>query len=273
MDTQFKRITLKRANDNLHKMFPRMRIKSIRMGEIEAVYSRNVLGIEADAKTRKGTAKGYMTGIMYLAPANISGIEMCPMRSAGCSAACLFTAGRGAFASITRARIVKTLAYHFDKPRFVATIKKSIRSLLVKAENKGLIPAVRLNGTSDILFERTTDIIQSFPSTIFYDYTKVAKRFLFEIPSNYHLTFSLAENNDADARLALSKGHCVAGVWRKALPPSLWGYPVINGDESDLRFLDPKGCVVGLKAKGKAKRDASGFVRDYGEVLENEIAG
>jgi hypothetical protein len=184
------------------------------------------------------------------------------MASAGCKAACLFTAGRGAFASITRARIIKTLAYHFDKPRFVETIKKSIRSLIVKAENKGMTPVVRLNGTSDILWERTTDILQSFPNLQFYDYTKMGKRFLFNIPSNYHLTFSLAENNDADARLALSKGYSVAAVFRKDIPASLWGFSVVNGDETDLRFLDPACVVIGLKAKGKAKRDTSGFVRD-----------
>lgn len=268
MDT-FKQDTLRKANDNLRKMFPRMRVAPIRMHEIEKVYFRNVLGIEADTKTRKGTVKGYLTGIMYLAPANISGIEMCPMRSAGCTAACLFTAGRGAFASITRARIIKTLAYHFDKPRFIETIKKSIKSLVTKANNKGLTPVVRLNGTSDILWERTTDILASFPNTQFYDYTKIGKRFLWDIPSNYHLTFSLAENNDADARLALSKGHNVAAVFRKDIPASLWGFTVVNGDETDLRFLDNPGVVIGLKAKGKARKDTSGFVRD---AIASEIA-
>jgi hypothetical protein len=263
MDTLTKKTILKRANQNLRKMFPKHGVLPIRLGDIEAVYSRNVLGINADTKTRKGTGKGYLTGIMYFAPADISGVNMCPMASQGCKAACLFTAGRGAFLSITRQRIIKTLAYHFDKPRFIETIKKSIRSLVTKAENKGLTPVVRLNGTSDILWERTTDILQSFPNIIFYDYTKIAKRFLWDIPANYHLTFSVSESNDADARLVLSRGGNVAAVWRKDLPVSLWGYPVINGDETDLRFLDVRGVVVGLKAKGKARKDASGFVRDY----------
>jgi hypothetical protein len=257
---------LKRANDNLRDMFPKFKVKPIKASEIEAVYKRNVLGIDADAKTRKGETRGFMTGIMYLAPAKLSGIEMCPMRSAGCTAACLFTAGRGAFMSITRARVVKTLAYHFDKPRFYETVKKSIRSLLVKAKNANRIPVVRLNGTSDILWERTTDIIQSFPDVQFYDYTKIAKRFLFDIPTNYHLTFSLAEGNDADARLALSKGASVAAVFRKDIPVTfdLAGqtFPCVNGDETDLRFLDQSGVIVGLKAKGNAKKDSSGFVRD-----------
>jgi hypothetical protein len=271
MENAIRLVVLKRANDNLRAMFPKFKVKPIRMSEIEAVYKRNVLGIDADAKTRKGEKRGFVTGIMYLAPANLSGIEMCPMRSAGCTAACLFTAGRGAFISITRARIIKTLAYTFDKPRFIETIKKSIKSLLVKARNADRIPVVRLNGTSDILWERTTDILQSFPDVQFYDYTKIAKRFLFDIPANYHLTFSLAETNDADARLALSKGASVAAVFRKDIPATfeLAGqtFAVVNGDETDLRFLDASGVIVGLKAKGKARKDTSGFVRD----LETEM--
>jgi hypothetical protein len=234
----------------------------IEASEIEAVYFRNVLSVQADAKTRKGTGKGYLTGIMYFAPASLSGVNVCPKSSAGCRAACLFSAGRGRFYSVTRARIVKTLAYHADPIRFTATIKKSIKTLLVKAKNKGLTPVVRLNGTSDILWERNTDIIQSFPNVQFYDYTKISKRFAFSIPSNYHLTFSVSESNSVDAQAVLAKGFNVAAVFRKDIPAKLWGFKTVNGDETDLRFLDRRGVVVGLKAKGKAKRDTSGFVID-----------
>jgi len=259
---------LDNANANLKTLYPD-RYTPITFEDIEKVYARNVLGIQADAKTRKGTGKGYLTGIMYFAPAKLSGIEVCPARSAGCAAACLFSAGRGRFYTITRARMIKTLAYHFDKARFIATVKKSIASLLVKAKNKGLTPVVRLNGTSDILWERTTDIIQSFPKLRFYDYTKIAKRFLFDIPKNYHLTFSLSESNETDARFVLAKGGNVAAVFRKELPASLWGYAVTNGDETDLRFLDKRNIIVGLKAKGKAKGDTSGFVRDIKTLKKN----
>lgn len=252
---------LDNANANLKTLYPD-RYTPITFDDIEKVYKRNVLGIQADAKTRKGTGKGYLTGIMYFAPAKLSGIEVCPARSAGCAAACLFSAGRGRFYSITRARMIKTLAFHLDRPRFVATIKKSIASLLVKARNKGLTPVVRLNGTSDILWERVTNIMQVFPNVQFYDYTKIAKRFLFDIPKNYHLTFSVSETNDTDAQFVLAKGGSIAAVFRKELPAKLWGYPVTNGDETDLRFLDKRGTVVGLKAKGKAKQDSTGFVRD-----------
>ena len=262
MDTTKRLELLTKVNSDLALQFGAKHIP-ITPECVEKTYKRNVLGFAVDAKTKKGLSKGYMTGILYLAPASLSGINICPKSSEGCRAACLFSAGRGRFYSINRARIVKTLAFHFDAPRFHATIKKSIKSLLVKAKNKRYIPCVRLNGTSDILFERNSDIIQSFPLVQFYDYSKIAKRFLFTIPANYHLTLSLSETNDSDAKLALSKGHNVAAVWRKDAPNTLWGYPVTNGDTTDLRFLDPKGHVVALKAKGKAKKDTSGFVIDY----------
>jgi hypothetical protein len=262
MDTTTRDALLTKVNNDLQAQFG-AKHTLITLDDIEAVYGRNVLGIQADAKTSKGIGKGYLTGILYLAPASLSGVNVCPKSSAGCRAACLFSAGRGRFYSINRARVVKTLAYHFDTPRFILTVKKSIKSLLVKAKNKGLIPVVRLNGTSDLLWERNSDIIQSYPHVTFYDYTKITKRLNFSIPANYHLTVSLSESNEADAKLALSKGYSVAAVFRTAdLPDTFLGHTVVNGDSTDLRFLDPRGVVVGLKAKGKAKQDTSGFVRD-----------
>ncbi|CAK9249689.1 unnamed protein product [Sphagnum jensenii] len=257
---------LTKVNNDLALQFPAKHI-TITLDDIERVYFRNVLGIQADAKTSKGLGAGYLTGILYLAPASLSGINVCPKSSAGCRAACLFSAGRGRFYSTNRARIVKTLAYHFDTPRFISTIKKSIKSLLVKAKNKGLTPVVRLNGTSDILWERNSDIIQEFSGVQFYDYTKIVKRLNFSIPANYHLTVSLSESNEVDARFALTKGYNVAVVFRDArYPDSFLGASVVNGDSTDLRFLDVQGSgqgvIVALKAKGKAKRDDSGFVRD-----------
>jgi len=126
-----------------------------------------------------------------------------------------------------------------------------------------MIPVARLNGTSDILWERNTDLITSHPEIQFYDYSKISQRFNFKLPSNYRLTFSVAENNDAAAIEVLSKGGNVAVVFKdKNLPKIFMGYPVVAGDKTDLRFLDPKGVVIGLYAKGRARRDTSGFVKD-----------
>ncbi len=98
----------------------------------------------------------------------------------------------------------------------------------------------------------------------FYDYTKILGRKVSEI-SNYHLTFSAADGNDIDVTKAVAQGYNVAVVFgiKKTLPmpEDYVGMPVFNGDDSDLRFLDPKGVVVGLYAKGKAKKDTSGFVK------------
>ncbi len=261
MDTLKIDTLLAKVNSDLSIQFL-AKHKPIDRAEIEKVYRRNVLSVQADAKTRKGHSKGYLTGIMYLAPASLSGVNVCPKSSAGCRAACLFSAGRGRFYSVTRARIVKTLAYLADPVRYAETIKRSIVALERKASRAGLTPVVRLNGTSDILWELNTNIIQSFPGIQFYDYTKIAKRYAFSIPANYHLTFSVSESNEVDARSVLAKGYSVAAVFRKDIPASLWGYETVNGDETDLRFLDRRGVVVGLKAKGKAKQDKSGFVID-----------
>jgi hypothetical protein len=130
-----------------------------------------------------------------------------------------------------------------------------------------------LNGTSDLSFEKYEvirngklfrNIFSAFPEVQFYDYTKVLGRKVSEI-SNYHLTFSAADGNDIDVTKAVAQGYNVAVVFgiKKTLPmpEDYVGMPVFNGDDSDLRFLDPKGVVVGLYAKGKAKKDTSGFVK------------
>lgn len=233
--------------------------KAITMADVDKVYSRQLLSINADAKTVKGVKTGYLTGIMYLAPASISGVNLCPGSSAGCRASCLFFAGRGIFYSVMRARIVKTLAYLADKPRYITSVKRSIDKLIVKAKNQGLIPVVRLNGTSDIAWEWNSNIIQSYPSVQFYDYTKIVRRMFFTLPTNYHLTFSLSEDNERHAWAVLENGGVVAAVFNGGLPKEYLGYPVHDADKNDLRFLDKPGSIAGLYPKAKAKKDKTGF--------------
>ena len=227
--------------------------------------SMKLLNIDTNAKTVKGQARGYMTAILYLAPANLSGYEVCPKRTAGCTAACLNSAGRGAFSTVQKARIAKTKFYFENRPAFLAQLVKEIRAFIRKAEKRGLIPTVRLNGTSDIPWERVAvagqpNVMSLFPTIQFYDYTKRTNRK--SLPSNYSLTFSLAEDNDLDALNVATSGTNIAVVFRTAQFPAFYmGLPVIDGDQTDLRFLDPAGSVIGLKAKGRAKKDTSGFVR------------
>jgi hypothetical protein len=225
----------------------------------------NLLGINTDAKTSKGSKYGYVTGILYLAPANESGWEVCPSRSQGCTQACLFTAGRGAFQNVKNARIRKTQLLFKNRVEFMSLLRQDIAKLVTEAESKGMKPCARLNGTSDLGWEGLAkDIMQEFPNVQFYDYTKVLNRMQRfcegKFPKNYHLTFSRSESNWEDCRKVLSMGGNVAAVFSKILPNSYEGYFVVDGDLSDLRFLDGKNVIVGLKAKGKAKGDSSGFV-------------
>jgi hypothetical protein len=227
-------------------------------------------------KILKGTAQGYNTYILHLAPADVSGYETCPKRTAGCTAACLNTAGRGGMFKrgettnvIQEARKRKTRLFFENRGAFMLQLYLDIKKAIKQSEKLGLIPVFRLNGTSDLAWEKYEvqdgkNIFQMFPNVQFYDYTKILGRKVKAIP-NYHLTFSAADGNDADVAKAIVQGYNVATVFgiKKTLPmpETYMGLPVFNGDDSDLRFLDPNGVVVGLYAKGKAKKDTSGFVK------------
>ena len=222
-----------------------------------------LLNIGGNTKIKKSDNTGeYLTAILHLAPAKLSGKEFCPGRSKGCTEACLNTAGRGKFASIQEARLKKSKFFIEYRSLFISQLEKEIVAFIRKCKKLNLKPAVRLNGTNDLPWERM-GIMEKFPEVQFYDYTAVPIRFdrTWKKPDNYHLTFSLKEDNDYKAKLVLANGGNVAVVFKDKLPETYLGYRVINGDETDLRFKDPKNVVVGLTAKGKAKKDASGFVR------------
>ena len=213
----------------------------------------------ANPKIQKGTKMGYLSFILHLAPATLSGKNTCPKATPGCIAACLNTAGRGGMFKrgentnvIQKARIRKTVMYFEQRDLFLATLEADIRKAIRFAERKGLTPVFRLNGTSDLSVEKW-GIIEKFPTVQFYDYTKVLGRKIAHLP-NYHLTFSKADGNDSDVAEALMQGMSVVAVYDK-IPE---GVP--SADETDLRFLDPKGTMLGLKAKGRAKKDYTGFV-------------
>ena len=213
----------------------------------------------ANPKIQKGTKMGYLSFILHLAPSTLSGRNTCPKATPGCIAACLNTAGRGGMFKrgentnvIQKARIRKTVQYFEQRDEFLADLEADIRKAIKFAEQQGLTPVFRLNGTSDLSVEKW-GIIEKFPTVQFYDYTKVLGRKVAHLP-NYHLTFSKADGNDADVAEALMQGMSVVAVYDE-IPE---GVP--SADETDLRFLDPKGIMLGLKAKGRAKKDYSGFV-------------
>jgi hypothetical protein len=236
-------------------------------------------------KTLKGMQQGYNTYIMHLAPSTLSGHNTCPKATAGCIAACLNTAGRGGMFkkgeftnNIQKARIRKTQLFYNNREEFMSLLVKDILLAIKQSKRLGLIPVIRLNGTSDISWEKYpvkmgnviySNIFQAFGYIQFYDYTKILGRKVNNI-SNYHLTFSAADGNDSDVYEAIKQGYNIAVVFnlKKTLPmPEYHKFnnqvrPVFNGDESDLRFLDPDNHIVGLYAKGKAKKDTSGFVKN-----------
>lgn len=248
--------------------------------------TKNLIAIGRDAKTVKGEKQDVLTGIMYLAPHNESGFQVCPNASDGCKASCLYTAGHGRYSNVQRGRINKTIWFFKERKTFLELLVSNIEKLVRKSTREDMLPTIRLNGTSDIAWEKFkvvrdgekfANIMTAFPDVQFYDYTKILGRKTAIALDNYHLTFSLAEDNDAQAVQALEQGYNVAVVLKvkpSEVKPTSWsGYPLINGDDSDIRFNDPKGGhIVGLTAKGKARYDETGFVREIdGNFFLNQL--
>ena len=225
----------------------------------------------ANAKIRKGEKIGYKTFGIHLAPASLSGFNVCKDASAGCAASCLNTAGMGVYSTVQAARIAKTKLFFKDKAIFLSQLIKEITAAVKSAKKQNLTAVFRLNLTSDLPWEKIKlngkSVFDLFPQVTFYDYTKSPERmtaFLSgDMPKNYHLTFSKSETNGAIAESILKSGGNVAMVFRKSLPSKWLGVDVVNGDETDLRFLDGAGKIVGLVEKGKAKKDESGFVIEH----------
>ena len=221
-----------------------------------------LLGVGNNAKTIKGDGSEYVTAILYLTPDDY----LCPLsRLAGCREGCLNTAGRGAFNSVQAARHRKTQMLLKLPDQFDKQLRADLDRFQRYCQRKGIQPVVRLNGTSDYNWK---DVIVDYPNIQFYDYTKVYNRVAKNWPSNYHLTLSYSEANpeyrDKVVWYANNYNANMAVVFRDkdSIPDTFLGRPVVDGDSDDLRFLDPENVVVALYAKGKAKRDTSGFVVD-----------
>lgn len=224
-----------------------------------------------NTKTMKGQSVGFMTFVLHLAPHTRSGVgNVCPKATAGCIAACLNTAGYGGMFKpgtstnvVQEARIRKTKLFFQDRDAFMKMLAEDISKAITYATSRGLIPVFRLNGTSDLPWEKypvngAKNIFELFPTVTFYDYTKVLGRKIKSIP-NYHVTFSRAESNQADVEKAIKAGMNVAVVFDQ-LPATYLDRMVVDGDVNDTRFNDPRNVVVGLKAKGRAKKDTTNFV-------------
>ena len=221
-----------------------------------------------NSKTAKNQsiAESY---ILYLSPykANSFGKNVCGNASAGCILGCLNTAGMGKFSNVQAARQRKTDLFFSDPVGFLTQLYRELYLINAEAmlDNKAI--AIRLNGTSDLDFmalflnKLNKDILSEFTHLKFYDYTKNFNRAVKYLDSNYSLTFSRSEVNDIECKKFLALGGNVAALFNQ-LPTTYLNYTVIDGDINDLRYLDPANVIVGLTAKGKAKKDLTNFVID-----------
>jgi hypothetical protein len=195
----------------------------------------------------------------------VSGHQTCASASKGCAAACLNFSGNGSYPSVQASRIAKTVAFFTQRQAFLRMLKREIRNAVRLCVRIKKIPVIRLNVMSDLMWEKITpELFTSFPTVRFYDYTKHVERMFGylagKLPSNYHLTFSRSEDNVTDCITLLYWGASVTVVFKGKLPDEWNGFRVIDGDRNDLRILDPKNVVVGLKAKGMGRGDVTGFV-------------
>jgi hypothetical protein len=245
---------------------------------------KTLLTVDSNAKTVKGQKLGFMTGILYMAPVDISGYQVCSMaKIAQCDKACLYTSGRGAMTSVQIARINKAKAFFESREEFMQLLAKDISKLIKKAAKNNMVPLVRLNGTSDIKWENIPvtigsvtydNLMEVFPGVQFYDYTKIPARH--NIPENYDLTFSYSGvlGFQKYVNQAIANGMRIATVFRtrESIPTKFIGLECVDGDNTDIRHLDPKGVIVALYAKGKAKIDNTGFVVDTAKRVFNLTA-
>mgnify|MGYP003625464420 FL=1 len=232
---------------------------------------KEVKNLLSKGSTNTKTAKNSIeTYILYLAPhtQNSKKINICPKASKGCAAACLFSAGRGKFSNVIASRTNKTEYYISDKKTFINQLSNELLKIGAKAIKQDKKIAIRLNGTSDQDFisiikkYNNLDLLNSdqFKNLVFYDYTAILGKIKKYINTNYSLTLSRKEDNEKEILEALKLGGNVAAVFRDDLPTTYKGYTVVNGDTSDLDMIYNKNVILGLKAKGEAKKDTTGFV-------------
>jgi len=229
---------------------------------------KKLLGSSTYKMQKSGKYK-FLSEILHLAPSNIGGVNICASASPVCIDLCLNTSGRGQMTSVQKSRLNKKFYFLADRPKFLEHLDKEIKLGYERAKRKKLKYTVRLNGTSDLPFERYLlkngkNLMQNNPDVQFIDYTKITNRLnrKNKIPKNYNLTYSQAENNLEDVKKVLKTKYNIATVFRKKLPKTWLGRRVIDGDKHDLRHLDPQKVIIGLRAKGKAKKDQRGFVKN-----------
>lgn len=242
-----------------------------------------LLGIH-NAKTVKGEALGFLTAILYLAPHTLAHTKsVCPASTPDCRADCLFSSGRGALPTTRDARTRRTLLYWNDRAQFMAKLSAEIHGYTVLAAEHGLKLAVRLNGTSDILWERVpapcgvqrskNNVLEQYPQVSFYDYTKHKPSARRVLPPNYRLTFSAQRETMRDAMAALASGWNVSAVVDDETHAALMAenHPaLVDGTVHDLRFIEGPQTIALLKPKGSLRKKTphtSGMILTALEII------
>lgn len=211
--------------------------------------------VGSSVKIAKNNKKGVDTYVLYLAPAHKSGYNVCPKATVECINACLDESGHNRIDvkenRINKSRIAKTKLFFEYRNFFMAWLVAELTAHKAKAESKNFEFSVRINGTSDLSLlqfkHKGKNLLELFPDTQFYDYTKVLNRYkLCEQYSNYDITFSYSGENWLECEAALKYGYRIAVVFEKRLPKTYMGIPVVNADETDLRYQDPKNVICGL---------------------------
>lgn len=223
---------------------------------------------KSNAKLEKSIDYGWRSFGLHLAPYKLSGKNLCSHASKGCIESCLNTSGHGNSHRVQVSRIQKTKFFLERRDEFLARLFREITAKINTAAKTKQKVSFRLNLTSDVSWESVKylgkSFMEHFPDVQFMDYTKDDERMLRfiqgKLPKNYHLTFSRAEDNQTACKIISGCGGNLAVVFRGKLPKKYLGKQVINGDRHDLRFLDKKNVIVGLVAKGRGKKDETGFV-------------
>jgi len=221
------------------------------------------------------------TYVMYLAPSNLSGHNVCAMATKECIAGCLNTSGRAkmdkSYKAMTNARINKTKFFYDNRAEFNATLFNEVKLASNRTARKGKEFAVRLNGTSDlnpILFKQDgKNILEAFPNVQFYDYTKILNRIeVAKKNPNYDLTFSFTGYNWDDCKIALQNNVRVAVIFNvgrnQPLPETYNGVKVIDGDTYDYRPNDAKDVIVGLRWKSIRNRETNDLIKNSPFVVQ-----
>ena len=209
------------------------------------------------AKHQKAFSFNELTYALYLSPADTSGYEVCPKRTEECTVACLHESGYNRIDlknSINESRIKKTKLFFENREFFMHLLIDEIKGAYLKALNQEYNFSARINNVSDVNPERfklnNLNILEIFPEVQFFDYTKVLSRIkLLEKYPNYDLTFSYSGENWSECQEALKNNVRVAVVFKDKIPEEYKGIQVINGDDYDMRYRDPKNVIIGLKFK------------------------